>query len=453
MIILKATTETLELTTSSAADIDYSVSYADITTTTFSPSTNEGKIVSVTTTPICVAPGASTQRQIKMITITNRHASTSNTILVKKDISGTEYYLTPVVILLAGETVQYIEGTGWVHYLANGSIQGSYAGAAGADTLVQFNDGGSALGADADFTWTKASSKLTVGGTSNNGTLALGGGTTDASIPPSGQIYFYSKNIGGKMMPKWIGPAGIDNPVQPGIGFNGIKQVAPATGTTAATCMTAFATAFTNTATTLTQVAVASGSIKGIMRSVTLATSTTANALASHFTPQYEVCGYGGYLFVSRFYVSGTLRSGQIGFHGLANRTAIFTYALSNATTETTVAKVGLGYALSGTTGNWMVCAASGSAVMPPVDLGATYFAVNVTDVIELVLFCAPNTSSIGYRVTNLTQGSASVATGTINTNIPAVATSLGVHHYVTNATTAAASTFGLNKWYLESDY
>ena len=84
MIILKATTEILEITTSTAADIDYSISYADITTTSFSPSTSEGKITSATSTTVLSAPSASTQQQVKLITITNRHASTANTVLLKK---------------------------------------------------------------------------------------------------------------------------------------------------------------------------------------------------------------------------------------------------------------------------------------------------------------------------------------------------------------------------------
>lgn len=448
MIILKATTETLEIVTSSVADIDYSISYADITTTSFSPSTTEGKITSITTTSVLAAPAASTQRQVKLITITNRHATTTNNIIVKKDISATEYYLTPNMVLLAGETVMYTDGIGWTHYLANGSVQGSYAGAAGTDRSVQFNDGGSALGSDADFTWDKTNQLLNIGTVSSNGAIAMGGNSTDQTTPPAGQVYLYVKNVAGRMTPKWIGPSGIDNPIQPGIGFNGIKQVAPATGTTAGTCMTAFATAFTNTATTITQVAVTSGSIKTIMRSVTLATSATAGTLASHFNAQYEVCGFGGHLFVSRFYVGGTIQSGQLGFHGLAGRTTIFTTALGNPTTEATIAKVGLGYALAGTVGNWRVCAATGSAVMASVDTG---IAVNNTDVMELVLFRAPNAATIGYRVTNLT--STVTTSGTISGNIPPVATPLGVHHYVSNNATAGIATFGLNKWYLESDY
>lgn len=452
MILLKATTESLRLTTSSTADIDYSVSYADITTTTFAPSTSEGKITTAATTTILVAPGASTQRQIKLITISNIHVSTSNSVKVNKyDSSGPAagYNLTPTVTLLAGETMQYIDGNGWVYYTATGSVKGSYPGATGIDKSIQFNDGGTALGSDADLAFDKVNQHLEVGLNSNSGVLSLGVNTTDQPAASANQLFIYGKNISGRMMPKWIGPSGVDTPFQPFLGFNGIKQVAPAVGITPATCMTAFATAFTNTATTIAQVAVTSTSIKTRMRSVTLATSATAGTLASHFNAQYEVCGAGGYFFSARFYVSGTIQSGQRGFHGLAGRITIFTNV--DPTTEFATAKIGLGYALTGTTGNWKIVASSTTAALTAIDLGATDFSVNINDVIELVLYCTPGASSMTYRVTNLT--SLVSATGSISGNIPATTVPLGVHNFVTNNATAGIATFGLNKWYLESDY
>jgi len=153
MIILKATTEILELVTSSVADIDYSISYVDITTTSFAPSTNEGKITTATTTTILSAPSASTQRQIKLVTITNRHTSTTNTVLVKKDISGTEYYLTPSITLLAGEVLQYVDSQGWVYYSAIGEVKSTQnLRATGSDGQIQFNNNGF-LGGSSNFTY------------------------------------------------------------------------------------------------------------------------------------------------------------------------------------------------------------------------------------------------------------------------------------------------------------
>ena len=103
MIILNTVNDTLELITSSAANIDYYVSYVDITTSAFSPSSSQGTIASSTTTMILSAPLASTQRQVKMLTIVNRHASISCNVTLQKDVSATNYQITGTYSLSAGD--------------------------------------------------------------------------------------------------------------------------------------------------------------------------------------------------------------------------------------------------------------------------------------------------------------------------------------------------------------
>ena len=72
MIFLTATTQTLEIKTSSVADIDYQINYVDVVAaTSATPGSNQGKITSATTTPALSAPAASTSRQIKSIFIRN----------------------------------------------------------------------------------------------------------------------------------------------------------------------------------------------------------------------------------------------------------------------------------------------------------------------------------------------------------------------------------------------
>jgi hypothetical protein len=111
-ITLDATTKVLELTTSSTANIDYALSYVDMTTSAFTPADSQGTINTVSTTVIVAAPAASTQRGIKSISVFNRHATTANTVTVKKDVSGTEYCLFKAV-LSAGESLQWTDGGEW----------------------------------------------------------------------------------------------------------------------------------------------------------------------------------------------------------------------------------------------------------------------------------------------------------------------------------------------------
>ena len=105
-INLSNTTHTLELTTTVAGNIHYQVGYTDITTSTVTnPTDNVGIITTATTTVIVSAPAASTTRKIQYVNIFNNGAS--NTVVLKKDISGTEYNILQVN-LQQGETLRVV---------------------------------------------------------------------------------------------------------------------------------------------------------------------------------------------------------------------------------------------------------------------------------------------------------------------------------------------------------
>lgn len=120
MIILDSTTQTLELLSTSTASTDYYVAYADITTTTLIPGQSNGNITTATTTTILAAPSASTQRQVKAVSIRNRATTASQGVTIKFDDSGTERYLTSDITLAAGETLQYSSDLGWTVKDRNG---------------------------------------------------------------------------------------------------------------------------------------------------------------------------------------------------------------------------------------------------------------------------------------------------------------------------------------------
>ncbi len=90
VVTLDATTETLEVTTSSAASTDYSVSYMDNASGTLTPGSSHGNIASATTTAILAAPGASTQRAVTAVTLCNVSTTASNALTLKHDTVGTE---------------------------------------------------------------------------------------------------------------------------------------------------------------------------------------------------------------------------------------------------------------------------------------------------------------------------------------------------------------------------
>lgn len=78
MIVLDTVNKKLEVTTTAAVSVDFEVSYADITTTTFVAGESNGNIVTATTIDIVTAPAASTQRQVKYIGLRNRGTATQS---------------------------------------------------------------------------------------------------------------------------------------------------------------------------------------------------------------------------------------------------------------------------------------------------------------------------------------------------------------------------------------
>lgn len=119
-MILKATTETIKVITSTGADVDYVVSYADLTTEA-NDSTSFGKITTATTTTILAAPAASTQRMVLTLSLVNIEASTDENVTIYIDNSGTTYRVFKGDIL-RGEQLLYVKGEGWKRYNVEGKL-------------------------------------------------------------------------------------------------------------------------------------------------------------------------------------------------------------------------------------------------------------------------------------------------------------------------------------------
>lgn len=178
MLLLTATTHTLKVTTSTTSAIDVSVSYVDITSTTFTPASQDTAINTATTTTIVTAPGASTQRQIKQITFKNK-GTASNTLEIKKDVSGTEYILFSAA-LNANDLIQYTDGEGFKIFDVGGRIKvtdSENAGNTGITTAF-YKIGTAAEFAGQWYCWAKDSGNP---GAWDSGTPGLNGRATDGT--------------------------------------------------------------------------------------------------------------------------------------------------------------------------------------------------------------------------------------------------------------------------------
>lgn len=264
--------------------------------------------------------------------------------------------------------------------------------------------------------------------------------------PAADEAVVYSANIAGRMMPKWMGPDGIDYPFQAAIGLNYVAIVSPGAGTGAPGT-------HGNTITTVGTAShpLAATNRKTSTRRTVMTSSATAGTLASIYVGASEVwrgnaAGMGGFFCVIRFGLT-TLQSGNRAFFGLTD-TATTAPTNIDPTSATTPAKIGM--AINANSGNWKLVNNTSAAAPTVLDLGAS-FPVNTTDALELVLYCAPNASSISYRITNLSSGAKT--SGTLYSNLPAATAFLGRTHWMTNNATAAAVAFDLIKSYMEADY
>lgn len=122
MINLYNTSSKIQVISSSGADLDVSASWADYNGTTVTPSGLLTKITIATTTDIVGVPGGATIRNVKGIQITNIDATVTNTVTIQQ-IDGVSVVELWKADLLAGESIEYVDGTGWAKYSTGGLRQ------------------------------------------------------------------------------------------------------------------------------------------------------------------------------------------------------------------------------------------------------------------------------------------------------------------------------------------
>ena len=123
MLVLSSTSDLLRVVTTTTADIEVHASWVDLSGSTTTPGrTNTAAITSATTTTVVASPASSTYRNVKTLTVTNVHASTSNTVSVILTDGSIVSDLIKTIALPAGYSLQYNEGAGFGVYDTNGRI-------------------------------------------------------------------------------------------------------------------------------------------------------------------------------------------------------------------------------------------------------------------------------------------------------------------------------------------
>lgn len=418
MILLQATTDTLEINTSTAANIDYSVSWVDVVaTTSATPGTSQGKITTATTTVAVTTPGASTTRQIKNVSIRNTHASLSNTIQVVRDVSTVPYILTSDAILQPGEALTYEDGVGW-------SINNVLVSTLTDDIHLGFQE------------WSAIS---------------------NPSAPAADTIRVYARKIAGRMVPKWMPPSGIDNPMQAALYGNNIVLYVPNTGTTAGIN---FGTPWA-VGTTVAHPAPTAGIYTQMKRTTSTNVVTTTNqalgissivSTAAQFWIGNST-GLGGFFFFARFGIE-TLTAAS------PNATRLFVGLQSGTTnilasdTIPAISCVGLWHDTTDGANVINLLTKNGTTATKNALTGSPTTPYTTGQAYDFYMYCKPADNVIYYRLDNFNT-STTLVDSSVTTTLPANTTFMGPVVGMSNGTAntvAATVGIGINRIYIESD-
>ena len=284
-------------------------------------------------------------------------------------------------------------------------------------------------------------------------TTLLMAATTDPSPPAAGYLNLYAKDIGGRILPKWVGPSGLDTSIQPFLGANKIGMLCPPGNAVTVSTLGAY-TAPTATGTAVTRT-VATTNLFTRMRRVGFTTTATAGTLAGARVAAAQITTGGatasGFYKQIRFGISDTvLVAGARMFVGISATTS----APTNVEPSTLTNSIGIGHGAANTN---LFLYYGGSTAQTPINLGVNFPTNTInTDVYELILFTSPISSDVSYRVSRL--NTSDVASGVLanggGVSLPSTTTLLTyLQAWRSNNATAAVAGLDIMSDYIETDY
>jgi hypothetical protein len=278
------------------------------------------------------------------------------------------------------------------------------------------------------FALAGANGKTTVDAIHNNIRLDTAAGVPAA--PSAGKTAIFARNVGGRILPAFKGPSGLDSSLQPHLGRNRFSYWQPlgnsttvplTTGFAAATALgtaTARNVAVTNVLTRMKRLgyvsAATAGAFSGIYWNAAASTQITVGSGAGNDAS--------GFHAVTRFGVSDAAAvAGARMFVGFQTGVAAPTNVEPNTLTNC------IGVAQLSTDNTQFYLVYGGSAAQTAIPLGTAVGAPTLTDTaFDLSLFSSQYSStSIGYTFTNLKTGVevSGTISGVAGTAIPSSST------------------------------
>lgn len=335
--------------------------------------------------------------------------------------------------LVSGTNIKTINGTS---VLGSGDLVVGGGGNPGGTTgQMQYNNASAFAGA--------AKTKIDTNGNIN---LAV---DTAPPLAATDTVTLFDGKVGGRNMLGIVGPAGVDNILQPHISRNGTSVWSAAGNSTAITLVGTAALTATGTATAANA---AVTNVQTRMKRVEyLVTTAAATAVAGFRGPTNQwwmgnAADSGGFHFICRF-------GPATGVATASSRMVVGMTTATNAPTDMNPSTLtnffGVGYDSTDTSLQFMHNATGTTTKLPlasfPIPL------VDRTSMYELAMFVAPNSTSLSFTVTDLTTGTAT--SGTVTTNLPAANTLMSPRGWCSAGGTSSVTGMTLSSLYLETDY
>jgi len=280
------------------------------------------------------------------------------------------------------------------------------------------------------------------------------------AAPSAGFLRTYARTIAGRTMPKFIGPAGIDNYMQPALFYNRMLMYAPSTGTVGTGSGTSLGPAWTSGGTVShpTPATTAPAITNQMKRTRWANVATTTNqTLGVRFNVASErqfwrgnAAGLGGFFFVARFIVELIPASTVRLFVGLVGNNSTHPTASDTMINDVCGLWHDTTDPLSGANSLNFVTRDATETSKQSIALTNAIAAGNSYD---FYMFCAPNGSEIFWRLDDIVNGV--TYENSTSTRLPRDTIFMQPMASMSNGTanlTATTTAFGLAGLYVESD-
>ncbi len=270
---------------------------------------------------------------------------------------------------------------------------------------------------------------------------------TNPTLPAAGNLTLFGRLVGGRMMPAFMGPSGLDTAIQPLLGRNSWSYWAAAGGSTTLVVSGA-ATAFTAVGTATTAAMALTNLHTKIKRLDYLVTTAATTAVAGWRTAVNYYCREIGYQIIIRGApATGAATATGRFFMGLttsvANPTDVSPASLTNM--------IGFGYDSGDTQLSLFHNDSAGTATKIPLGVDFPKYTTDRATMYELNLFTAAGGAGVNYQIRDLTTGK-EVSGIITSADQPTASTFLSPRCYASAGGTSSVIGVAFASMYIESD-